>query len=83
MLGYEVDFGHMEAMALISSQKFAEKQVGYIVVSVMLNEVKSLTRSRRDAVPLGLVAFNVLGRDGVEPDLEFGCSVETVDSRKT
>ena len=39
MLGYEVDFGHMEAMALISSQKFAEKQVGYIVVSVMLNEV--------------------------------------------
>jgi len=31
MLGYEVDFGHMEAMGLISSQKFAEKQVGYIV----------------------------------------------------
>jgi hypothetical protein len=41
MLGYEVDFGHMEAMGLISSQKFAEKQVGYIVVAVMLNEVRT------------------------------------------
>jgi len=27
MLGYEVDFGHMEVVGLISSSKYAEKQV--------------------------------------------------------
>lgn len=27
MLGYDVDFGHMETMALISAPKYAEKQV--------------------------------------------------------
>ena len=27
MLGYDVDFGHMEAVALISAPKYAEKQV--------------------------------------------------------
>ena len=29
MLGYEVDFGHMEAVNLISSAKYSEKSVGY------------------------------------------------------
>ncbi|XP_024380212.1 AP-2 complex subunit alpha-1 isoform X1 [Physcomitrium patens] len=38
MLGYDVDFGHMETMALISAPKYAEKQVGYIVTSCLLNE---------------------------------------------
>ena len=28
MLGYDVDFGHMEAVGLISAPKFSEKQVG-------------------------------------------------------
>jgi hypothetical protein len=27
MLGYEVDFGYMEALALQSSEKFSEKQI--------------------------------------------------------
>jgi hypothetical protein len=27
MLGYDVDFGHMETVALISAPKYAEKQV--------------------------------------------------------
>ena len=38
MLGYDVEFGHMEAVALISSKKFSEKQVGYIAASVLLHE---------------------------------------------
>ena len=29
MLGYEVDFGHMEAVNLISSNRYSEKSVGY------------------------------------------------------
>ncbi|KAL0390032.1 UNVERIFIED_CONTAM: AP-2 complex subunit alpha-1 [Sesamum calycinum] len=38
MLGYDVDFGHMEAVSLISAPKYPEKQVGYIVTSCLLNE---------------------------------------------
>jgi AP-2 complex subunit alpha len=41
MLGYDVEFGHMEAVGLISSPKYAEKQVGYMVTSVLLNEARA------------------------------------------
>lgn len=36
MLGYEVDFGHMEIVALISSPKYSEKIVGYVALSLLL-----------------------------------------------
>jgi AP-2 complex subunit alpha len=36
MLGYEVEFGHMEMISLISSTKYSEKAVGYIAVSLLL-----------------------------------------------
>ena len=36
MLGYDVDFGHMEMIALVSAGTYAEKLVGYLAVSVML-----------------------------------------------
>ena len=38
MLGYDVDFGHMEAVALISAPKYAEKQVtnGAVLQEAML-----------------------------------------------
>lgn len=35
MLGYEVDFGHLEFISLISSSKFQEKSVGYMAFSLM------------------------------------------------
>ncbi|EFA74743.1 adaptor-related protein complex 2 [Heterostelium album PN500] len=38
MLGYELDFGHMEAVTLLSSSKFTEKQIGYISLGILLNE---------------------------------------------
>ncbi|XP_024401232.1 AP-2 complex subunit alpha-2 isoform X2 [Physcomitrium patens] len=38
MLGYDMDFGHMETVSLISAPKYPEKQVGYIVTSCLLNE---------------------------------------------
>ena len=44
MLGYEVDFGHMNVVGLISSPKYAEKQVGYTVTSVLLNETHDFLR---------------------------------------
>ena len=30
ILGYKVDVGHMEAVNLISSSKYSEKQMGYL-----------------------------------------------------
>jgi AP-2 complex subunit alpha len=44
MLGYEVDFGHMQVVGLISAPKYAEKQVGYTVTSVLLNETHDFLR---------------------------------------
>lgn len=39
LLGYDVDFGHRQAMDLIAGNTYAEKQVGYVACSVLLNEV--------------------------------------------
>ena len=44
MLGYEVDFGHMEAVALLSSPKYSEKSVGYAWCALMLREGDELLR---------------------------------------
>ena len=38
ILGYEVEFGHEEALNLINAQKFTEKSSGYIAIGIMLNE---------------------------------------------
>lgn len=35
MLGYEVDFGHVEFISLLSSTKYQEKAVGYMAFSLM------------------------------------------------
>jgi AP-2 complex subunit alpha len=36
MLGYDIDFGHLEFISLLSSTKFQEKAVGYMALSLML-----------------------------------------------
>lgn len=36
MLGYEVDFGHLEFISLLGSGNFTEKSVGYMAVSLLL-----------------------------------------------
>lgn len=38
ILGYKVDFGHLECVKLINSTKLSEKQMGYIALSVLINE---------------------------------------------
>ncbi|KAK7204440.1 AP-2 complex subunit alpha [Myxozyma melibiosi] len=38
ILGWTVDFGHLEALNLIASNKFSEKQIGYLAISLLLNE---------------------------------------------
>ncbi|KAJ5895373.1 hypothetical protein N7495_007064 [Penicillium taxi] len=36
--GYDVDFGHLEAVNLISSTKYSEKQIGYLALTLFLHE---------------------------------------------
>ncbi|XP_064478736.1 AP-2 complex subunit alpha-like [Ornithodoros turicata] len=36
LLGHDVDFGHLEAVNLLSSNKYSEKQIGYLFLSVLL-----------------------------------------------
>ncbi|KAJ2549326.1 hypothetical protein EV175_004494, partial [Coemansia sp. RSA 1933] len=38
LLGYDVNFGHREAVTLINSGKYSEKQIGYLAVSLLLIE---------------------------------------------
>lgn len=37
MLGYDVDFGHMEAVSLISAPKYPEKQVLFAIPTYFLH----------------------------------------------
>ena len=38
ILGYDVDFGHVEALNLINAPKFSEKCTGYIATGLIMNE---------------------------------------------
>jgi len=38
ILGYDVDFGHLEALNLINSGKYSEKCTGYIATGLIMNE---------------------------------------------
>ncbi|WVQ79744.1 hypothetical protein IAT38_001844 [Cryptococcus sp. DSM 104549] len=44
ILGYKVDIGHMEAVNLISSPKYSEKQIGYLAVTLLMHENSDLVR---------------------------------------
>jgi len=44
MLGYDVDFGHMQCVDLINQSSYAAKNVGYIGVSLLLIEHTDLLR---------------------------------------
>ncbi|KAG5463768.1 MAG: adaptor-related protein complex 2, short form [Olpidium bornovanus] len=44
ILGWDIDFGHMEAVTLISSRNFSEKQIGYLAVILLLTENHELVR---------------------------------------
>ncbi|OZJ01603.1 hypothetical protein BZG36_05279, partial [Bifiguratus adelaidae] len=44
ILGWEIDFGHMEAVNLISSPKYSEKQIGYLAVTLLFHENSDLVR---------------------------------------
>jgi len=68
ILGYKVDVGHMEAVNLISSQKYSEKQIaslaviatdrgtdcqGYLALTLLMNEGSDMVR----------LVINSIGKD--------------------
>lgn len=44
LLGHDIDFGHMEAVNLLSSNKYTEKQIGYLFISVLISSSSELIR---------------------------------------
>ncbi|KAI9140452.1 adaptin N terminal region-domain-containing protein [Paraphysoderma sedebokerense] len=44
ILGWDVNFGHLEAVNLISSSKYSEKQIGYLAVTLLLTENSDMAR---------------------------------------
>jgi AP-2 complex subunit alpha len=42
ILGWNVDFGHLEAVNLISANHYSEKQIGYLAVTLFLHEQHEL-----------------------------------------
>lgn len=58
LLGHDIDFGHMEAVNLLSSNKYSEKQIGYLFISVLLDEGNDLMRLIIQSVKNDLCARN-------------------------
>ncbi|KAI8073274.1 adaptin N terminal region-domain-containing protein [Gongronella butleri] len=44
ILGWDIDFGHLEAVNLISSPVYSEKQIGYLAVTLLFHENSDLVR---------------------------------------
>jgi AP-2 complex subunit alpha len=62
VLGYEVDFGHAEVLALVRSKKYAEKSVGYVALSLLL----------RGSDPVMTGVIDTIKRDSVSSALLIG-----------
>ncbi|KAI3378849.1 hypothetical protein SNEBB_007915 [Seison nebaliae] len=42
--GYDIDFGYNEAVNLLSSNKYSEKQIGYLFISILVSAENDLMR---------------------------------------
>ncbi|RAK84308.1 AP-2 adaptor complex subunit alpha [Aspergillus costaricaensis CBS 115574] len=58
--GYDVDFGHLEAVNLISSNKYSEKQIGYLAVTLFLHEQHELLHLVVNSIRKDLLDHNEL-----------------------
>ncbi|CAO1634850.1 unnamed protein product [Sympodiomycopsis kandeliae] len=58
ILGYPVDIGHMEAVNLISSSKYSEKQIGYLALTLLMHENSDLVRLVVNSIRKGLDELN-------------------------
>jgi AP-2 complex subunit alpha len=58
--GYEVDFGHLEAVNLISAKNYSEKQIGYLAVTLFLHEEHELLHLVVNSIRKDLLDHNEL-----------------------
>ncbi|KAI5285579.1 hypothetical protein KEM54_000460, partial [Ascosphaera aggregata] len=58
--GYNVDFGHLEAVNLISATKYSEKQIGYLSVTLFLHEQHELLHLVVNTIRKDLLDYNEL-----------------------
>ncbi|KAG5518575.1 hypothetical protein PMAC_002971 [Pneumocystis sp. 'macacae'] len=61
--GWGIDFGHMEAMHLISSDKYSEKQIGYLAMMLLLHENHDLIH----------LVVNSIKRDLLDSNEYYNC----------
>lgn len=58
LLGHDIDFGHMEAVNLLSSNKYSEKQIGYLFILVLMNANSELMKLIIQSIKNDLVSRN-------------------------
>ncbi|XP_058857880.1 AP-2 complex subunit alpha-2 isoform X2 [Acipenser ruthenus] len=58
LLGHDIDFGHMEAVNLLSSNRYTEKQIGYLFISVLVNSNSELIRLINNGIKNDLASRN-------------------------
>lgn len=58
--GYDVDFGHLEAVNLVSSTKYSEKQIGYLAVTLFFHEQHELLHLVVNSIRKDLLDYNEL-----------------------
>ncbi|KKA26633.1 hypothetical protein TD95_002647 [Thielaviopsis punctulata] len=63
ILGWDVDFGHLEAVNLISSNKYSEKQIGYLALTLLLHEKHEMLH----------LVFNSIRKDLMDHNELFNC----------
>ncbi|CAG8983465.1 hypothetical protein HYALB_00000634 [Hymenoscyphus albidus] len=60
ILGWNVDFGHLEAVNLISANKYSEKQIGYLAMTLFLHESHELLHLVVNSIRKDLTDHNEL-----------------------
>ncbi|KYK56775.1 Armadillo-like helical [Drechmeria coniospora] len=60
ILGWNVDFGHLEAVNLISATKYSEKQIGYLAMTLFLHEKHELLHLVVNSIRKDLLDHNEL-----------------------
>jgi AP-2 complex subunit alpha len=60
ILGWDVGFGHLEAVNLISATKYSEKQIGYLAVTLFLHEQHELIHLVVNSIRKDLMDHNEL-----------------------
>ncbi|CAG9313359.1 unnamed protein product [Blepharisma stoltei] len=59
MLGYDVDFGHMEAINMICSPRYSEKFTGYMAASLLLHANSPYLEQVVNAIRNDIVSYDI------------------------